>query len=436
MDYEYEKKMIGLLIGYTRKKLNQQYGGTKFTQLGLINNFGKSYLENCTLCQSPCFKNKICSKNVLIEIEKGKAFKKDCYYVGLIENLGFKYQCDERIVRNILEIENNLLITLSTYELPKIIELNMKIDYELHIYNSVFYFYTLLQIYKSLVLLMLKNEKSYIVTDEILNLFFKYGNTNTKEIIAILIYNRDPDINKEVKNILNCKNKSHLFPYYLKFLRQNESYSLVHSAEELNKLLESNYNQLNEYTKYMLYDSLAFIYLNDHNTKKSYIYLKLCKKVIESSPNRFPDYFILQILNRLGLVNYLDKNYDSSIKYFLYLYKLDISKIYNNIILLFNMLESQNRINELQSLLTTNYYKLILLQEAKSIFRYYKLKYSKPLDRNLACELENLIVNNLILKSSIHNNIITHELKNLILITKNYKNHYLYIEKLEELKKQ
>lgn len=435
MEYEYEKKMIGLLIGLTRKKLNQQFGGTKYTQVGLIETLGETYLENCELCQSVCRKDKICSKNILIEIEKGVPYKKECYYVGLIENLGYQYQCDELLVKLCQQIEEKLFIALSTYQLPDIMQASKCIDKAISQYPSIFYFSTLFKIYQSLVLMMLEDKNTYDIDEDILNLLLDHGNVQIKELVAILVYYGyiiRGNIDK-IKPILNNRDKPYLFSYYLKIQCQNDTHSVIQSLEIFNQILKHDYQQLSEYNKYMLQNSLAFIHLNDNNHQKTLQYLIKCEEILENSQNQFPDYLSLHLINNLAVVTYSNGDYTTSSNYFLRLYQLKISELNSNIILLFNMLEKANQIEKLKELLTANYFKKIDYSPAKAIFRYYQLKHSRKMDKQLACELEELIIDDLILESPIHSDIIDKEILSLANITKDYKNYLIYTQKLKEL---
>ena len=153
------------------------------------------------------------------------------------------------------------------------------------------------------------------------------------------------------------------------------------------------------------------------------IYLIKCVEFLNKPDCRFIRCSRINTLRNLGTSYYFSQDYKKAIDCFMNLVSLDINRLRFNLILLISMLEKQKSFKEIENILSKeNFYK-INNERLKKIFKYYLVKYSKPITKEHAMELESIIVHdlNFLEKGTVHRNIIEEELNQWVTITRDYK---------------
>ena len=107
MNISLAKQIIGKYIQYYRhkKKITQKQITTK-SRLITVNTL--KVATKCTRNNLCLEANSICSTKILKRIENGEIFDLDCYYIGLVENLGFHFLLNDIIIKDTQQAESLL----------------------------------------------------------------------------------------------------------------------------------------------------------------------------------------------------------------------------------------------------------------------------------------------------------------------------------------
>ena len=432
MEYEDIKGLMGRLIAFERKRLYNLTQSERYTQINLIARKGERYLENCKMCQIPCSTGKderkpICSRCTMIKIETGAAVQSDCCYVGILENLGYRYWLDGVIIREMEQLELLVLDFLSTASQDLLDKLNDIIPKYKNKYKDVFYFSDSLLLYEEVISLVAEDTSTNALSEEKIKFYYEYGMEVTKDIVSIIVvltYLRNKkdkalydEVSQRISNRWDCP---YLFNYCLMCLTDN---GRVRMFNMLMELYYDKFNELTLYNQYNLLNKIAYIYLNDGSVDRVITYLVKCVEILNRSDFQFIQCLRINTLRNLGTSHYFSQNYEKAIENFLRLVSLDINRISLNLILLISMLEKYKLFKEIESILSNENYQKINNERMKKIFKYYLVKYSKPITKEHAMELESIIVHdlNFLEKGTVHRNIIEEELNQWVTITRDYK---------------
>ena len=432
MEYEDIKGLMGRLIAFERKRLYNLTQSERYTQINLIARKGERYLENCKMCQTPCSTGKnerkpICSRCTMIKIETGAAVQSDYCYVGILENLGYRYWLDGVIIREMEQLELLVLDFLSTASQDLLDKLNDIIPKYKNKYKDVFYFSDLLLLYEEVISLVAEDTSTNALSEEKIKFYYEYGMEVTKDIVSIIVvltYLRNKkdkalydEVSQRISNRWDCP---YLFNYCLMCLTDNGQITMF---DKVMQLYYDKFNKLTTYNQYNLLNKIAYIYLNDSSADKAAIYLIKCVEFLNKPDCRFIRCLRINTLRNLGTSYYFSQDYKKAIDCFMNLVSLDINRLRFNLILLISMLEKQKSFKEIENILSKeNFYK-INNERLKKIFKYYLVKYSKPITKEHAMELESIIVHdlNFLEKGTVHRNIIEEELNQWVTITRDYK---------------
>ena len=432
MEYEDIKGLMGRLIAFERKRLYNLTQSERYTQINLIARKGERYLENCKMCQIPCSTGKderkpICSRCTMIKIETGAAVQSDCCYVGILENLGYRYWLDGVIIREMEQLELLVLDFLSMASQDLLDKLNDIIPKYKNKYKDVFYFSDLLLLYEEVISLVAEDTSTNALSEEKIKFYYEYGMKVTKDIVSIIVIRKNLSfkehgdlIDEALNRVADKWDCEYLFSYCLLKLKENGQIVMF---ECLMKLYNEKYDNLNNFNKYNLLNKIAYIYLNDGCTEQAIVYLEKCVSLINDSSYRMIEFLRMKALRNLGVCYYFIKDFDKAIDCFLEVSSLNLSFLKFNLIFLIYMLENKGRISEIKNLLKNENYKKIDANHIKKIFKYYQTKYSKPLDKMNAMNLESIIINDLfeLEKGTEQYKIIEEELNKLVTITRDYK---------------
>ena len=432
MEYEDIKGLMGRLIAFERKRLYNLTQSERYTQINLIARKGERYLENCKMCQTPCSTGRderkpICSRCTMIKIETGAAVQSDCCYVGILENLGYRYWLDGVIIREMEQLELLVLDFLSTASQDLLDKLNDIIPKYKNKYKDVFYFSDLLLLYEEVISLVAEDTSTNALSEEKIKFYYEYGMEVTKDIVSIIVVltylrnKKDKALYDEVsQGISNRWDCPYLFNYCLMCLTDNGQITMF---DKVMQLYYDKFNKLTTYNQYNLLNKIAYIYLNDDLVNKAVDYLKVCKGILDNADYRLIKSLKIKNFKNLGVCYNFNYKYEESIECFLEILKLDINRLRLNLILLISMFEKQKSFKEIENILSKeNFYK-INNERLKKIYKYYLVKYSKPITKEHAMELESIIVHdlNFLEKGTVHRNIIEEELNQWVTITRDYK---------------
>ena len=425
-ELKYEKRMIGLLIYYYRKKLDISLDV-------FLHNTGKYYTENCIDCNLCNNMEMICTPKTLYRIEKGFFSKNECYYHRLAENLGKEFVSDKRIYDRLTQYENSLINYIVDFSKKKLNKLKELIDIDLLEYANVVYISEKLNLMKDII-----NFKLYRISPDKeqieLYVYMKNNFEDTdKKLLLLFLYDirfRLENFNIDYESLINdCSTYINDPLFYRVKLANVAQQNYLDAYPILKNELDTNLVNLNNYQKYSLYEYLAFVELNAKAFDKSYVTMQKCIDILEESQD-FSDYHKISCYKRMGIISFSLEKYEDVIKWYTIILEQNES-IGLNYSLLFYALEKTNQEEKIKNILdNVNLSKTKTISE-KKILLYYKKKYIyKKQTKQQIIELEEYVceeikplVRNL---GEMHRNIFLEELKKLVSITCNYKKIYLF----------
>lgn len=416
IEFYYEKKIIGLLFAYYRKK-------STFTLNDILRN-EKHYCTDCLLNIECKPKEKICTSATLYKIEKGIPAKNDCIYYQLCQKLEKTVDFNELISKRMNQIRDRLyecIISNSKKDTKQLLALVTKL---LNEYNDVIYYSERLTFYHDMLNYQLegtlpnkKNVEMYLylvkmeidtVEKKLLLLFLFRLKFIFEDIISI------SEILNQIEYFIDCK-----IMFEVKLYNITEEITIKNYLT-LNEIHECN---LSSYFTYLLNDNKAYLLLNTGGLNQAIDLLKENLSLIEK--NDFCDLTKINCFRKTGIILYSKKDYSEAIDCFNRVIDFSFDKLGTNFLLLFNALENENRLIEIPQFLNTIDINSIENKQVKAIIRYYSKKYENSfIDKKTMSELEDYICNDMIDLLSygqFYRTILLDDLKEYVSKTLNYK---------------
>ena len=378
MNISLAKQIIGKYIQYYRHK-------KKITQKQITTKIGSDYRQYAKSCRQECTRNNlcleansICSTKILKRIENGEIFDLDCYYIGLVENLGFHFLLNDIIIKDTQQAESLLAdfiihMSISSYE-----KLSSFIEYLEKSYPNIFFFSDLFNLYKNIMCYYYEKKLPTNINEDFYDFLFEYADESTKNLLVIYSYESllFPKRNTYFEEIIsNHQSEPLFFNSYIISLSQNEASSI--SMENINTFYKKNADHFITCNFYYYYNYLAFIYLNDFHLNTANIYIEKCLDIINNSLERLIPNLKLKMLSNYAVTLFFMNEFKKSCDIFIKLINENINILFShNLIFLFYMLEKEND-NRLNELLQIDFKACLNSKEMLSIFAYYKLKHSQ-----------------------------------------------------------
>lgn len=378
MNISLAKQIIGKYIHYYRHK-------KKITQKQITTKIGSDYRQYAKSCRQECTRNNlcleansICSTKILKRIENGEIFDLDCYYVGLVENLGFHFLLNDKIIKDTQQAESLLADFIIHMSIFSYENLSSFIEYLEKSYPNIFFFSDLFDLYKNIMCYYYEKKLPANIDEDFYDFLFEYADESTKNLLVIYLYTNQFYVKKNnyLKNtVLKNQDNPIFFNSHIALISQNEASSI--SIEHINSFFKKNEKQFVTSNFYYYYSYLAFIYLNDSNLKVSSSYLEKCLNIINDKTNQLIPILKLKVWIQYGIVLFFMNDYIKSIDMYWKVATINIDMLHShNLIFLFYMLEKEND-NRLNELLQIDFKACLNSKEMLSIFAYYKLKHSQ-----------------------------------------------------------
>lgn len=426
-NFEYEKSVIGQILGYYRK-----FDCRKMKIL--LHNEGEYYYEYCVNCFK-CKNNKmICSPNTLYKIEKGNIVEDECMYHRLCEVFNKKFLLTNNLSKKLAYYRTILLTNLSSRSYPNLMKLLNEIDNELKVYKKVVYFGEMLQLYKNTIQIILDishptNEELYFY------LFLKnLVNLEDKKIILLLLYDASYEQKNDFLNRAEIINESKIYFDDALFFRMKLNYLVRIDKKKAISIMEKyelkKMNSLSMFQQYVLYDSMALMYVNMEMYNLAYEKIMVCCSIVENYAD-FGDFVKESCYRKIGIISFLLGKYNDTSEYLLRIVGNGKNTIGINYAILFYSLEKQNHETKLIETIQNIDLKNIQNKHEKLIIKYYRLKYYtknptkehlKTLEKMLYEELVQIII----FGGKMYEKVFREEILNLVTITSNYKSYYLF----------
>ena len=425
IDFEYEKKIIGILIGFYRKKLDVKLA------FFLINkkNYYHEYCLACKKCENT---ERICSPKTLYQIEKGFVIKNECFYYRLCENINKKLIFNKAILKKLDNYRELLYNSIVDFSKQTLFSLLKEIESDILKFKNTIYIEERLTLYRDVINYKLKRIIPSHESVEIYVLLKDNLAIEDEKIILLLLY----DISYKIKNnlidrdkIISESKKYYKDPLFFRMmLFSNVDISIAYSLFE--KYEADNFTQLNLYQKYTLYEYISFIDINYNCYEKGYHNLKKCIEIIKEGAD-FSDYTIKNCSRQMGIVCYLLNKYYESIEYFYSILKYKQFSIGLNYVLLFNCLEKTNQVNKILKIIEEINIATLKNKNEKLIMIYYWKKHLvKKHTKPQIAELEDFIceelVNIVVVGGELYERIFKEDLRQYVSITKDYKKFFSF----------
>lgn len=427
-DFQYEKKIIGKLIGYYRKhdkRILEDF-------LWDVGHYYNEYCLNCTKCIS---KEKICAPKTLYKIESGAVVDNDCYYYRLSEKCNKKLILDKKLFLNLDDYRERLTNQLIDFSCTKLSLMKNMLEYELSLYTDYVYVSERLQLYINVINaslgLMKYNKKDldfyYFIKDSF--------DEKDRMLILYLLYcvdeSNDIDIRIYQEAISFQENR-------LSFRFLSTMAFKIYEPSQLFKVVEEYKNKyINQFTKhewYMYNNLYAYVYINTGE-------LKLCRQFLQKNVELlelgldYSEKSKRNLLNRLAVLSYNQKNYKETVYYYSKCFingKINIGNA--NIAFYIDSLEKLNEIDKVLDIIRSYDINKLSIGHETKIIRYYRIKYLNDLDdKERLKKREDFICEELIDLINAHGtllkNLMKEELMSCVEQTTNYKKVYLF-EKL------
>ena len=196
------------------------------------------------------------------------------------------------------------------------------------------------------------------------------------------------------------------------------------------KLYEKQIDALNNFELFTLYDFMAFMYLNMELYDLSLKNIIKCCVILENGAD-FDESIKQNCYKKMGIISFFNNNYTDTVKYLLRIAKKGYSVIGINYAMLFYSLEKLNRQNEILEIINNIEVLTVENKNVKAILDYYCNKYTfvnptkeqyKKMELLLCEEMSKVVV----VGGTIFEKIFKEEIRELVSITKNYKNFFLF----------
>ena len=345
--FNYEKKMIGHLIGYYYKQSN--YSVNNF--LSGQDEFLDSMCKDCQKCNKP---ERICSKNTLYRLSDGLIVSNECIYHRLAAKLGKKVILDQYDIYERLENYRKLLVeNLVDFNKTNLEKLESLIAIDLKKYENVIYMYEVLSLYLNLIKDRLYTNYTPRKNDIKVYLYLiDVSDITIQKIIYIYFYKgkfRRGDYNIDLDLIIQKCNKNLDDPLfyenkldYVYYTDQLSAYNFLINEEQ------SKAKNLTSYQKYLLYDAFQIVHVNTESFEEAYKYMMKCYEITKSA-----DFSIIETFHcylRLGFISYCLKEYQQAVDWLLKAFEIR-KNLAKDLVILCQSLEHIGDINKLKEIL-------------------------------------------------------------------------------------
>lgn len=427
MMHEYEKKIIGIILGFERKEKLKSSNNPAFSQNNIVHltEEDKSFL--CHDCYCHCLKRQVCSVPTLRKLENGTPFTNDCYYSVLSHKLGFEYELSKINIDKFNDIINLLMSCIITREKKNITKCRKELQSPLY-YNHIYFSH-----FKEMFLCILNfitdyEEPSYAII-HLVEYIEPFTTEKTRILLTFLLFKYYTIYKVEMTKAAKYKDIILNFSQSPCISIEITADYLIHSGDNL-KAFSFLYDKISDnkldsppFTKMYIYSQLTFLSLN-LNRELDSIYFKKYKEIIQQYDTIFPDLIMTQYLNRLAVTCYISNKFGDSAKYFYNAAERNINAISYNFPLFYDAVIKSNFLPGIE-FFKKSQANNISNADDKSVYIYYNKRINMHcIDKENASILEDYILNflnSIYPVDSMHNKLMFDELKTLTSISKNYK---------------
>lgn len=184
--YEYENKIIGLFIGYYRKKRLKH--DERFSRKDFVAYKSNDLKDMCQTCKKTCAKKEaICAAKTSLWIEKGEVIKNVCFYIDFCAKLDREYVLNKRMLEMIAYSEKKLVSLIRNNSQTGLEDFKLFLETSYQKYKNVMYFSEMLQLYLVIVKMLLDYEFPDYHLVEIYEEFYSAFNSTTKYFISYML---------------------------------------------------------------------------------------------------------------------------------------------------------------------------------------------------------------------------------------------------------
>ncbi len=411
MNGNYEKKVIGKLLGFYRQRMN---------------------IDKLEIIQISNGK-KICSLKTLKKIEEGTVVS-DHYYDYLAVSLNMHFSLEENDVKLLQQYHDQLISSLHVFSKSLMTELLYDIEQSLYLMNNVIYFEEMLNLFHDILDYHLNENLPSRSTIDLYLALKEMVNHEDKKLILYFLY--------QICNVVTYLDRSQIqqecLPFYTDplfiqnhLLHISQNFIPFDAYHRIKNFYIQIKNQISDYQKITIYSIMAMIQLNMNDVKSAYKTICKILALIKSNPD-YPDQLLLSLHMRATIVCYAMKQYEQAIQNALICYHASYKQLNYNHLLLFDALEKTNQISLLINLLKDSQTLSFHNEVVSKIFKYYQIKHLWPLTLIQKHRLlTDLILNQLIplcKYSELYQNILTEEMLAHVALTRDYKSFYHFLQ--------
>lgn len=426
-NFEYEKSVIGQILGYYRKCDSRKLKTILYNE----GEFFNEYCLNCLKCKN---NTTICSPNTLYKIERGNIVDDECVYYRLSEVFNKKFLLTQDLCNKLTRYRATLVKNLASRSYTDLVNLLNELENELIMYENVIYFGEFFQLYKNAIQTIL--DMAYPTNEELY--FYLYlknlVNLEDKKIILLLLYDASYVKKLDFLNRSEIINESTIYFDDELFFRMRLNHLVRTDKKKAIRIMEKyeleRINGLGLFQQYVLHDSMALMYVNMEMYSLAYEKIMICCKIVEEYAD-FGDFIKESCYRKISIVSFLLGKYSDTAKYLLHIVSDSKNSIGINYAILFYSLEKLKQESKIIETIQSINLKNIQNKYEKMIVKYYKLKYSttnpskehlKMLETMLYEELVQIII----VGGKMYEKVFREEILNLVTITSNYKSYYLF----------
>lgn len=435
--FDYEMSLVGRLIYYYRTQKYQETHSTRYCQADIVRLKGTRYLENCKHCLHRCNKKNICSNTTLLKIEKGEIVHDECVYLGLCENIGFKYEMNNQIIKILEECFQMAVECFTTYSKEKMENLLEEVKKS---FQQVFDYIYYSDLFECLIELLEYHLLRYGFKNTTLNkmkYLFEYLHSPYKEIVVLYIQSAlyslgDYKTTEYLEYIFNNNADEMFLQYRINYFFLDNGYL------ECKQYMENLYDNIESYSPYHHYvilNNMAFLAIEGEDYQKAVdLLLKGCE-YLEEEAQIYPASIYAQANMKLGVLYRKQKKYQGSVDCFEKVAACDPNLLKYNILSFYHLLEVLGDVERIKrNIINMRRFKLSN-RVVKECFKYYELKYSRDaLNKELMIELSEFICDKLkplFVKETDNFNILRNELIGFAKQSKAYKYLALFLDEVE-----
>ena len=381
--YNNENQVIGLLIGYYRKKLNENDPG--FSRYNFIKEKSELVRELCKDCNKVCAKRSaICSIKTSICLEKGDPIKNTCYYIDLTFKLNKKYILNRKILDLITYAEKKMISLIKSYYRDDLIKFRDFLIVSMKSYSNVIYITELLQLYLAITDYMLYFKFPQQELVNMYELLYPKLSSQTQALIAYLLI-------KYYEYSINDKDKVNLYldeltlmkinPFEIKLKKLHKNLSVIELYDILIKMPLSKYSR---YEQVLIRLYLADIYFLIEEYEKSLVILERIVEDLKNTNIPLVNMILGRTLSKKGTVLFSLQEYDQAINVYKEVFEMGPDLLSQDFMVFIHCLMKSNQKYYVNHYINLNIYQEITSVIVKKIFQYYILKLnSKTLPKSL-----------------------------------------------------